>query len=247
MLGTALNAAVKPLLEKPSEALTREEAHRLLDACFDLERHKGTVHKVAENAGNRIGRRVLERSLGWMWPASEPSAGAMQWPQVYSDPKAFRIELVHRFSTTPSLLPAPLLSRLIGCLDALDDGSGKVPDLLMPEPRREKEKGLNPKEAREIEDFLLGFISWRESKGVLTKVARGEVADGVGLGSDSIRGWVSDQKKRLSAEEIRELNDWCIRNGDRVFSPPNPEGLYRQYRRLMLIPDQGAAKRKTRK
>lgn len=181
-----------------SESPSRHDLHALLDACLDLEALSGSTI-TAEEAGRRIGQGLLEGALRWTERLDRPNQ-TPDWAALQRDLPARRMELWHRLYRTPNLLPPALMQELLTALLNLNDGTETVPEFFTPEPK--VGRGRSPKEARECEELLWEWISWRAGCGDRISDAIAQVADAVGRGAKAVEAWRAEWAVRDGQETV---------------------------------------------
>jgi hypothetical protein len=206
---------------------TRADLHALLDVLLDLKKIDSTEQELdspdfggAETRAKREARgiawRLLHGCLGWTEPP-QPSFGVAsfqpktaklinhtkpphEWRDLEAMPYAWRIEALFRLHRAPNILPRQMLDTLIGALNALNDGSGRVPSVLTPD--REPGHGRNPRLAMLLEERLWLWIAYQQGAGHSVDEARSMVADKAGCSTKNVDAWRSAWQKRSTKEQV---------------------------------------------
>jgi len=182
-----------------SDSPSRADLHALLDACLDLQPLSQRTVFTAEEAARRIGQSLLEGALRWTERLDRPNL-ALNWAALESDLPARRQELWYRLSRAPHLLPPALMQELLTALLHLNDGTETIPPFFTPEPK--VGRGRSPKEARECEEFLWEWISWRAGCGQRISDAVSDVSAAVGRSAKAVEAWRSEWIARAGQEEV---------------------------------------------
>jgi hypothetical protein len=205
----AIVAKVAPILS--ARKITRADAHRLVDALYDLAPHAGHVGAIAEGAARAAGQALAAGTFGWTelpFPECAPD-----WDSLTEVPELWRLEFVYRLGRTPHVLPEGLTALLIAALSDLNRGDGHIPQVIS--PSIEQGYGRNPREARNLEEWLWCWIACKHVEGEKVWDLIAKVAGAVGRTSKAVEAWRTAWIKRDGAEAVDAALDYYKCSGHR--------------------------------
>lgn len=140
---------------------------------------KGLEFVPMQPSGTKLHPEFLEKQKQVDDHVHEGTGGEAGVP----DPIVARRLLINLVRANPGAFPASLQNMVVEALETLDHG-----DTL---PLLEATKGGNKRSlaARRLELQAIGFVEYRATRGIKKYVALGEVADALGVSSDTIRSW----------------------------------------------------------
>ena len=210
---TAIKRRVQPAVDDlSSRPLTRDELHRILDACIDLEEHASAIGGAARHAGRELGQALLLGALGWIEGIGK-AGHTFDWAKVRTNPKDYRAALAARLLHVPALLPRAERLALSDALSELNDGTGRTPDLL--QPYRSSVHKSDPEMVDFCEEMILFWHSWRAgqigSHGKYEQAWRdleaAPLAPRNAANKDNAQKWLSRARKRHGEEAFdRQLS-----------------------------------------